>query len=245
MGKPMAVSLPFVLLLLDLWPLRRWPGEGNERARQAVRLVAEKVPLFILTFGVAALAIVVQKDIGALDVEDVLPLPWRLGNAALAVARYVMKAFVPVNLAFFYPHPGRNLHVTLAVLAAVGALLVSIFALREWRRRPWLTVGWFWFFVVLGPVLAVSSRLVTKPWRIAIRTLPSSGSLSTSFGKRLNGCAGRNCVMGPGLVCCGRMCRLWLFPGADVAFERQTSFSRQCAGGNSENYVAQIQSPAR
>ena len=155
MGKPMAVSLPFVLLLLDVWPLHRWPGEGRDHWRGAIRLVAEKVPLFVLTFGVAALAVIVQKDIGALDVEDVLPLPWRLGNAALAVARYVAKAFVPLNLEFFYPHPGRNLNVTLAVLAALGALLVSVFALRQWRGRPWLTVGWFWFLVVLGPVLGI------------------------------------------------------------------------------------------
>jgi len=153
MGKPMAVSLPFVLLLLDLWPLQRWPrGDG---VRQAARLVAEKLPLFILTFGVAALAVVVQKDIGALDVEDVLPLPWRLGNAALAVARYVAKAFAPVNLVFFYPHPGRQLNVGLAVTAALAALLFSLFALGQWRRRPWLTVGWFWFLIVLGPVLGL------------------------------------------------------------------------------------------
>jgi len=153
MGKPMAVSLPFVLLLLDIWPLQRWPaGDGK---RQMARLVSEKLPLFVLTFGVAALAVVVQKDIGALDVEDVLPLGWRLGNAALAVALYVAKAFVPMHLVFFYPHPGRELNVPLAVACALATVGASIFACGQWRRRPWLTVGWFWFLVVLGPVLGL------------------------------------------------------------------------------------------
>jgi hypothetical protein len=155
MGKPMAVSLPFVLLLLDLWPLHRFPSNAPDRLRQGLRLVWEKVPLFILTVGVAGLAVYVQKDIGAMDIEDALPLPWRVGNAALAVARYVVKAFVPVHLAFFYPHPGRDLNVPLAIMAGLAALLVSFVAIGEWRRRPWLTVGWFWFLVVLGPVLGL------------------------------------------------------------------------------------------
>jgi tetratricopeptide (TPR) repeat protein len=155
MGKPMAVSLPFVLLLLDIWPLHRWPGTGDNRPRQAIRLVWEKLPLFLLTFGVAALAVIVQKDIGAIDAEDVLPLPWRIGNAALAVAAYVAKAFVPIHLVFFYPHPGRQLNVALAVAAGLAALLVSLLVVLQWRRRPWLAVGWFWFLVVLGPVLGL------------------------------------------------------------------------------------------
>jgi tetratricopeptide (TPR) repeat protein len=155
MGKPMAVSLPFVLLLLDFWPLRRWPGEATGRRRHTVRLLVEKAPLFLLTFGVAALAVVVQKDIGALDVDDVLPLPWRLGNAAVAVFRYAGKAFVPIHLVFFYPHPGRGLNLTVAGLAALGVASVSILALCLGRSRPWLTVGWFWFLVVLGPVLGI------------------------------------------------------------------------------------------
>jgi Flp pilus assembly protein TadD len=155
MGKPMAVSLPLVLLLLDVWPLRRWmPGETGS-LRRAMRLVVEKAPLFVLTAGISALAYLVQKDIGAVAGADILPLPWRLGNAALAVATYVAKAFAPVNLAFFYPHPGRNLNVPLAVAAGLGALILSGLAWAQVRRRPWLTVGWFWLLSVLGPVLGV------------------------------------------------------------------------------------------
>ncbi len=155
MGKPMAVSLPFVLLLLDLWPLRRWPREGTDRLRLAGRLVWEKTPLFLLTFGVAALAVIVQRDIGAVDAQDMLPLLWRVGNAALAVGIYVIKAFVPVKLSFFYPHPGRSLDIPLALASGLAALIFSVFVVVQWRRRPWLTVGWFWFLVVLGPVLGL------------------------------------------------------------------------------------------
>ena len=154
MSKPMAVSLPLVLLLLDFWPLERWLPDGKNWRRQLGRLVLEKVPLFVVSIGVSVLAFVVQKDIGAMA-DDVLPLGWRLGNAALACATYFAKAVVPVNLAFFYPHPGRDLNVPLAAAAVLGLLAASVAALEQTRKRPWLTVGWFWFLVVLAPVSGV------------------------------------------------------------------------------------------
>lgn len=154
MGKPMAVSLPFVLLLLDFWPLGRWPAGAEKPWRRVARLVAEKLPLFLLSSGVARLAYLVQKDIGAMG-ADPLPLPWRLGNAAVAGATYLAKAAVPVNLAFFYPHPGRDLNVALAAAAGLGLLLLTLGALAQRRRRPWLLVGWLWFLVVLAPVCGV------------------------------------------------------------------------------------------
>ncbi|MDR3404984.1 MAG: tetratricopeptide repeat protein [Chthoniobacter sp.] len=155
MGKPMAVSLPFVLLLLDVWPLRRWPGNEASRARRVGTLVGEKAPLFLLTFVIAVLAIVAQKHIGAMDFQEALPLSLRLGNAAVAIVTYVVKAFVPVKLAFFYPHPGHNLNALLAVAAAMVTALVSEFVIGQWRRRPWLTVGWYWFLLVLAPMLGL------------------------------------------------------------------------------------------
>lgn len=154
MSKPMAVSLPVVLLLLDAWPLGRWTAGAENRWRVAARLVGEKIPLFVLSLGVSLLAYQVQKGIGAMG-EDTLPLPWRLGNAALAGATYLAKAVVPVNLAFFYPHPGRDLNVPLAAVAALGLLLLTVGAVAQSRRRPWLTVGWLWFAVVLAPVCGV------------------------------------------------------------------------------------------
>ena len=154
MGKPMAVSLPFVLLLLDLWPLGRWPAGAEKRWREAARLVAEKLPIFLLSSGVSLLAYLVQRDIGAMG-ADPLPLAWRLGNAAVAGVTYLGKAVVPVNLAFFYPHPGRDLNVALAVAAVLGLALLMLGALAQRRRRPWLLVGWLWFLIVLAPVCGV------------------------------------------------------------------------------------------
>lgn len=155
MGKPMAVSLPFVLLLLDVWPLRRLDFSAEDWRRRAAGLVLEKAPLLLLSVGVAGLAYFVQKDIGALAGADTLPLPWRIANAAVAVATYAGKAFVPVDLAFFYPHQGRNLSLLLVAGCAVGIALITFIAWRHRRLRPWLLVGWFWFLVVLAPVLGL------------------------------------------------------------------------------------------
>lgn len=155
MGKPMAVSLPFLLLLLDVWPLGRFSVKNGDSWRRARNLVLEKVPLFVLTIGVAALAFLVQKDIGALAGADSLPLWCRLGNATLAIATYVLKAFVPVNLAIFYPHPGSDLPIGVTVLAALGIVAVSVLAWRQRMRRPWLVVGWLWFLIVLAPVSGI------------------------------------------------------------------------------------------
>jgi len=155
MGKPMAVSLPFVLLLLDVWPLRRLDFSSADWFPRLRRLVLEKAPLFLLSVGVAGLAYFVQKDIGALAGADTLPLAWRFANAAVAVMTYVAKAFVPADLAFFYPHPGRGLSLLLAGASVVGIAFFSWVACRQWRPRPWLLVGWFWFLVVLAPVLGV------------------------------------------------------------------------------------------
>jgi tetratricopeptide (TPR) repeat protein len=155
MGKPMAVSLPFVLLLLDVWPLRRLDFSLEDWHRRAAGLVLEKTPVLLLSVGVAGLAYFVQKDIGALAGADTLPLPWRIANAAVAVATYAGKAFVPVDLAFFYPHQGRNLSLLLVAGCATGIALITFIAWRQRRLRPWLLVGWFWFLIVLAPVLGL------------------------------------------------------------------------------------------
>jgi tetratricopeptide (TPR) repeat protein len=155
MGKPMGVSLPCVLLLLDFWPLQRWPGKDGDWVRHGLRLIVEKVPLILLTIGVALLAYFAQKELGAVDADEALPLSWRLGNAALCLGIYVVKMFVPVNLIFFYVHPGPNLNVPLAIFGGVGGVLLVALAFWQWRRRPWITMGIFWFFIVIGPVLEI------------------------------------------------------------------------------------------
>jgi tetratricopeptide (TPR) repeat protein len=144
MAKPMLVSFPFLLLLLDYWPLRR-------RTRPML-LAAEKLPLVVLSIAVSAVTLHVQRT--ARDVAGAYPMPLRLANAALSYVRYVRKALWPVDLAPFYPYAHA-----LAPAAVGGALLLlagaTIAAVVVRRRRPELFVGWFWYVGTLVPVIGL------------------------------------------------------------------------------------------
>jgi hypothetical protein len=155
MAKPMAVSLPAVLLLLDLWPLGRVRPEEAGWRRRVLLLVYRKLPFFFVAVGVSLLAYWVQKDIGAVADDGLLPLPWRIGAAVVGIGNYLFKAVVPIELTLFYPHPGRDLPVAQTVAVGLGLLLISAGAGAQWRRRPWLTVGWFFFLAVLAPVAGI------------------------------------------------------------------------------------------
>lgn len=155
MAKPMLVTLPCVLLLLDVWPLRRWVPAARTAGspRESVsRLVVEKLPFFALALASSVVTYHVQKDGGAVSVA--LSLPLRLENALVAFASYLGKFFWPVDLAVLYPHPGEwPGRVVLASGVIVLALTVLAVTLR--RRRPWFTVGWLWFLGTLVPVIGL------------------------------------------------------------------------------------------
>ena len=153
MAKPMAVSLPFVLLLLDFWPLGRLCRPLFNRA--AFRLVIEKVPLIVIAAVVAILAILDQQRLGAIGDNVLYPLPVRLGSAAIGYCAYLVQTFVPTNLAILYPHPGTDLNWSLAAASAACLLLITALCILNAKRRPWLLVGWFWFIIVLLPVSGV------------------------------------------------------------------------------------------
>lgn len=149
MAKPMLVTLPVLLLMLDAWPLRRWRS-----SRDAGPLILEKAPLLALALVAAAAAFVAQDTGGALAGLDAAPWPLRAATAIRAAARYTGNSVWPVNLCIFYPydkHPGLP-----AVAAAAGAL-VALTALAFWRvrRQPSLAVGWAWFIVSLFPVCGI------------------------------------------------------------------------------------------
>jgi len=166
-SKPMLVTLPFVLLLLDWWPLgrARIPGltsgaeqpDGNEPAgwvgaRRLDRLVAAKLPFFALSAASCVVTFFVQRHGGA--VSTVLPLGARLANACISYVRYIGKAFWPVNLSVLYPHPGH--WPVWQALAAGGVLAgLSAAAALASRRRPYAAVGWLWFAGMLVPVIGL------------------------------------------------------------------------------------------
>jgi tetratricopeptide (TPR) repeat protein len=145
MAKPMLVTLPCVLLLLDYWPLGRLHvGWG---------LVKEKLPFFALVVGCSLLTFGAQRDI--MQSLDILPLPYRLANVPLAYLTYIGMMFWPMRLAIYYPHPGPN--ISFALAAAAAGLLLALTALALWhaRRRPYVTVGWLWYLGTLVPVIGL------------------------------------------------------------------------------------------
>ena len=148
MSKPMIVSLPLVLLLLDDWPLRRL-GAGK-----AAALLLEKAPLFLLAAASSVVTYIVQQAGGAVGALPV-PLWARAGNAAVACVRYLGMLFWPARLAVFYPHPGTSLSPAAILVSVVllGSISVSVVVLR--RTAPYLFLGWFWFLVTLFPVIGI------------------------------------------------------------------------------------------
>jgi len=150
MAKPMLVTFPFTLLILDFWPLGRLRNDKGGRA-----CLIEKIPFFALALAAAALAVFAQGRAGALATLEAFPWPVRLGNALLASGWYLRKAIWPTGLAYFYPHPGAALswvHVAITgVLLAAGAVV----AVNLRRRRPFIAAGLLWYFVTLLPVIGL------------------------------------------------------------------------------------------
>jgi tetratricopeptide (TPR) repeat protein len=148
LSKPMLVTLPFALLLLDYWPLRRW---GQTPAK---RLVLEKVPFLVLAAADSMVTFVAQQQGGSVTSAEAMPVSLRLANAVVSYARYLGKTAWPVDLCAIYPHPGRW---PADSVAGAGLLLAAITALALWRWRamPYLAVGWFWFLGTMVPVLGL------------------------------------------------------------------------------------------
>ena len=152
MAKPMLVTLPCVLLLLDYWPLGRLGKGPREFWERLPRLAAEKVPLLIPVAAVSLLAIRAQSQAGALPSWEGLSLGTRVGNAVLAYGLYLKKMLWPMDLAVFYPHPGSSLGAGPVVLAALLLVILSLSVGWQGRKSPYLVVGWLWYLGTLVPV---------------------------------------------------------------------------------------------
>jgi cytochrome c-type biogenesis protein CcmH/NrfG len=151
LSKPMLVTLPVVLLLLDYWPLNRFQRTEVSGQRSA-KLFIEKLPLFVLSLGSAIATLIAQRG-GILQMAH-LPLTWRIANAASVYLIYVWQMFWPLNLAVIYPHPGQ-LPIWETALATALLILVTalVFILR--KRLPYFITGWFWYLIMLVPVLGL------------------------------------------------------------------------------------------
>jgi Flp pilus assembly protein TadD len=145
LAKPMLVTLPFVMLLLDVWPLERLREQGLRR------LVFEKTPLFALVAAVSLVTFLVQRGAGAVQAMAILPLSMRVSNALISYMQYIAKTFWPVDLAFYYPHP-RTLRIGQAAAAALALAGATWCAWAVRRTRPQILVGWLWFAGMLIPV---------------------------------------------------------------------------------------------
>jgi tetratricopeptide (TPR) repeat protein len=145
MCKPMLVTLPLVLLVLDYWPLRRAELPG--------KLAMEKLPLLALSIGACVATFLAQA--GAMRSMDLFSLPFRLGNALLACSVYLGQMVFPAGLSVFYPYRRDGLPTGEMVLA--GMLLVGFSAVAWWQRRrqPWLLSGWLWYLLMLLPVVGI------------------------------------------------------------------------------------------
>jgi tetratricopeptide (TPR) repeat protein len=171
LAKPMLVTLPFLLLVLDWWPLGRW------RTRGAWPLVLEKVPLFALSLASAVITFEAQASQGAVVGSQVVAPGARAGGALVAYGTYLAKTAWPVGLAVLYPDPGPSGPGTAGVLAsALVVVAVSAAAVALRKRAPYLLAGWLWFLGMLVPVLGLV-RVGNQAYADRYTYLPQVGAL--------------------------------------------------------------------
>jgi tetratricopeptide (TPR) repeat protein len=164
MSKPMLVTLPFVLLLLDYWPLRRFKQpsltQGNAKTvksppqiRLMTPLFLEKIPLVALSAVSSVITFLAQR--GALGWTEQLPMLSRINNATVTYVIYVRQMFWPANLAVFYPHPENRLppwEISLALAAVIG---ITVAAIMLHKNAPYFIIGWLWYLGMLVPVIGL------------------------------------------------------------------------------------------
>ncbi len=167
-AKPMLVTLPFVLILLDYWPLGRISSQRpiisqessafGLRARVAalrLPIVRDKIPLFLLSAASCIVTYWAQAAGGAVQTFTFRPIGVRIANALISYIAYLLKAFYPARLAAYYPHPGTSIPPWQVVASALALISVPLFAFRLRKTHPWLIIGWLWYIVTLIPVIGL------------------------------------------------------------------------------------------
>jgi len=154
MAKPMLVTLPFVLFLLDYWPLNRFGLQKQDKPKVSSisHLIAEKIPLLVLAAISSIVTLVVQSSAGA---TKTVPLYLRIGNGLVSYVGYIGKTIYPSRLAAFYPHPGIRLPMWQPIVCFVMLAVITIVVIYTARRRRYLIVGWLWYLGTLIPVIGL------------------------------------------------------------------------------------------
>lgn len=167
-AKPMLVTLPIILILIDYWPLGRTALQPSV-ARQENKgfdlwtgviasyffAIRDKFPLFVLATASCVITYLAQAAGGAVQSFDIRPVGVRIANAIVSYMAYLSKTFYPVRLAAYYPHPGTSIPTWQVVVSALVLVSVTVFAIRIRKRCPWLIVGWLWYIITLIPVIGL------------------------------------------------------------------------------------------
>jgi protein O-mannosyl-transferase len=231
------VTLPFVLLLLDVWPLKRVSLEAPRGGAWGA-LIREKIPFFLLAAASCVMTFLVQSRSGAVASLSYIPLGQRLTNALVAYLVYLRKTVWPADLAVFYPHPGAS-SWTLVILAGVLLGLVTWAALWQSKRRPWLAIGWLWYIGTLIPVIglvqvgnqAYADRYTYLPL-IGVFVALAWGAIEWASPSRPR-VAGVSLAFGAALVACGVATHIQL-----QHWENSESLFRQALAATDKNYLA-------
>ena len=153
MSKPMLVTLPFVLLLVDYWPLGRLGGQKSEVVSRLRRLITEKIPLFALSALSCTATLLTQRQ-GPIAIDQ-LPFLWRLNNTFVSYVTYIWQMLWPARLAVFYPHLNDRLSLVEIPVAIAFLVGVSLLVIYLRRTKPYLVTGWFWYLGMLVPVIGL------------------------------------------------------------------------------------------
>src|SRR5437879_11039444 len=156
LAKPMLVTWPFVMLLLDYWPLGRWQSaKSKAQVKKLRKLILEKIPLFILVAASAVITLIAQSSGGAVRTLAHEPLALRLSNTLVSYAKYLLLTFWPNDLAVYYPLAPRGIPGWQIVGAAFLLIGITAFCFLQRKIRPYLIVGWLWFLGTLVPVIGL------------------------------------------------------------------------------------------
>lgn len=151
MSKPMLMTLPVLLLLLDYWPLKRFDGVENRKKIYGL-LIIEKIPLFLIAITISLVTFIAEQRFGAISGLEAIPLSARISNALISYVIYMGKMILPVNLAAYYPHPGAW-PLGMSLGAGFLILVLTVVSVGRIRQNAYLAVGWFWYLLTLVPVI--------------------------------------------------------------------------------------------